>query len=375
MVESLKGKRSKLGDLRCKFVNNTSEFVKNNPWLANVPADIRDQARRDIANAVMSNKAKQKKNPKHRYELQFRSRKDKQQTLILLKKHWTRKRGQYTDCGLSYASYHVAGSRSTEPLPKQLACDSHLIRDRLGKFYLCLSELAAQNDEDEGERKTPPAKFVAIDPGVRTFLTGYDPSGQIIEFGAKDMGGLFRLGLHLDRLQGKIAANQKKTSRNRMKKAAERLRQRIHNLVDEVHKKAALYLTTNYTQILLPAFGVSGMVQHHGRKIHCKTVRQMLTWSHYRFRQRLLHKAKLASHCQVHVVTEEYTSKTCGKCGHVRPSFASKTFVCPECTFRADRDYNAGRNILLLELTKHGLSAPSIKKRNKRLRALSLGSS
>ena len=38
----------------------------------------------------------------------------------------------------------------------------------------------------------------------------------------------------------------------------------------------------------------------------------MLTWSHYQFRMRLTEKAKDNPGCQVVVVDEAYTSKTCG---------------------------------------------------------------
>ena len=43
----------------------------------------------------------------------------------------------------------------------------------------------------------------------------------------------------------------------------------------------------------------------------------MLTWSHYRFRMRLIAKAREYPHCKVIVVDEAYTSKTCGSCGNI----------------------------------------------------------
>ena len=60
----------------------------------------------------------------------------------------------------------------------------------------------------------------------------------------------------------------------------------------EVHKRLAKWLCENYRCVLIPEFKTSQMVRRDQRKLRSKTVRQMLTWSHYRFRQRLLSKAR-----------------------------------------------------------------------------------
>jgi len=42
-----------------------------------------------------------------------------------------------------------------------------------------------------------------LDPGVRTFTTGYDPSGQAIEWGKGDIGKIYRLCHAHDKIQSK----------------------------------------------------------------------------------------------------------------------------------------------------------------------------
>ena len=42
-----------------------------------------------------------------------------------------------------------------------------------------------------------------MDPGVRTFMTGYDPSGVAIEWGKNDIGRIYRLCHAYDKLQSK----------------------------------------------------------------------------------------------------------------------------------------------------------------------------
>ena len=76
----------------------------------------------------------------------------------------------------------------------------------------------------------------------------------------------------------------------------------------------------------------------------------MLTWSHYRFKQFLKQKAELSG-CNVVDVTEEFTSKTCTKCGHVHTKLGGKkVFKCPECGHLIPRDFNGALGILLKAL-------------------------
>ena len=137
----------------------------------------------------------------------------------------------------------------------------------------------------------------------------------------------------------------------KMRKASSRLRNRIRNLVDECHKQVANYLSKNYKIILLPTFETSEMTKKNKRKIRTKTARQMLTWSHYRFKQVLKYKAELSG-CHVIDVTEEFTSKTCTKCGHVHQKLGgSKVFKCPECGHKLKRDFNGALGIMLKALS------------------------
>jgi putative transposase len=195
---------------------------------------------------------------------------------------------------------------------------------------------------------TESAGIIALDPGVRTFMTGFD-GNKFVEFGSGDMGRIARLCQYLDDLMSRISASSRH-QRKRMRQAAHRMRIKIRNLVDECQKQTACYLTSNYRIIYLPTFESSQMVAKARRKIRSKTARAMLTWAHYRFKQTLKHQASLRS-CQVVNVTEEYTSKTCTKCGHVHKKLGgSKLFKCPDCGYEIPRDFNGAFGILLKAL-------------------------
>ena len=89
-----------------------------------------------------------------------------------------------------------------------------------------------------------------------------------------------------------VHREQIRQSRKNMRRAANRMRRRIRNLIDEMHHKIARYLADNFDIILLPTFETSDIVMRGKRKLRKKSVRQMLTLSHYRFKRFLKHKAK-----------------------------------------------------------------------------------
>jgi putative transposase len=139
--------------------------------------------------------------------------------------------------------------------------------------------------------------------------------------------------------------------RQKMSIAAFRIRAKIQNLINEAHKQIACYLTSCYGTIFLPTFETSQMVQKKRRKIRSKTARAMLTWAHYRFKLFLKHKAALNG-CTVIDVTEEYTSKTCTRCGHVHHKLGgAKKFKCPSCGHTLPRDMNGALGIMLKALS------------------------
>ena len=80
---------------------------------------------------------------------------------------------------------------------------------------------------------------------------------------------------------GQIAKTKGKR-RQRLRKAAARARNRIKNLIDELHHKTARYLVDNFDIILLPTFETKNMVKRGTRKIRKKTAslaREILTLS------------------------------------------------------------------------------------------------
>ena len=68
--------------------------------------------------------------------------------------------------------------------------------------------------------------------------------------------------------------------------------------------------------------------------------------SHYKFRQHLANKCREYG-CEMIIVTEEYTSMTCTKCGKISNKCRSRIKECENCRYKINRDVNGARNILI----------------------------
>ena len=80
--------------------------------------------------------------------------------------------------------------------------------------------------------------------------------------------------------------------------------------------------------------------------------RRMLQLSHGRFRERLKTYGAARGR-DVNIITEEYTSKTCGGCGAIHAHLGAATvFKCPKCELVVGRDLGAARNMCVKVLSE-----------------------
>ena len=341
---------------------------KDFSWILNAPSQPRNEAIADALFAYKSNRAKQAKQGKpFRFRVGFRSReRDAQQCIKFSSDSWGMTGGIYSRLLSSM------WLRCCQPLPEKMRYDFSIIHVRAtSKFFICIPEPLEPESHLPCDPEREAYHAIALDPGVRTFQTGFDDEGTAIEFGTKtDNRRIFALCQHLDALESRRSAKRTgdpkrfvhaHKKRANMKRAAGRMRERIRNLVDELHKKMALWLCTNYDVVLIPEFQTARMARRREQRcIGNKTARMMYTWAHYRFRQRLLHKAREHRRCRVVLVREDYTSKTCGRCGRINRNLGgAETYRCASstCGYVAGRDTSAARNILLRFLTEHASTA------------------
>lgn len=324
--------------LRTKFV--TGNILPE--YLGNIPFDIRDEAVADVMKGIQSNFAKMKKQgKKYTFDLKFRQKK-KPESINIRAKHYGRKTGMYS---------WLSDINKSEKIEK-ISNDFRILKDQCGDYYLCLPqnrELKSESQAFKFTSRNPMVGIISLDPGVRTFLTGYDPYRQnILHLGNNTSEVLSKYSKTLDCLSKRINYTKSRVKRRSYRLARRRIYRKVNNMIKDMHHKVSKFLCKNYRTILLPVFDVKNMTCKTNRTIGKKTTQNMLSLAHFRFRQILQEKSELYKNCTVELVTEEYTSKTCGNCGELNETLgSSKTFECSKCKIIIDRDGNGSRNVLL----------------------------
>ena len=350
-----------------RVVNSNSPLVSNNPWLEEVKYDIRNVCMNEALTTRTACMTKIKNKTITHFKLDHRRKKSKSES-IYCRTDWisieddtmTIKLGTQ-DAGNKYCL--------TFKKPKGLnksdieGCDCRIQRNYLNEVFLCVSmeykpEVSGVDSQDP--KKLPSLRVCALDPGVRTFQTIYDPvqdGGMVYHVGCDDINMILRRLQHIDRMLGKIDTEKSAKIRSSLMRRIRRRKRRISNLILETHKQLCKFLVTKYDVIMLPSFETKQMVNIDTRKINKKSVRKMLSWSHYKFKERLIFKARQYGK-KVVIVNEAHTSKTCSCCGWYHKDLGSKKiYRCEDqyCKAVMDRDVNGAKNIFLKNCEALGL--------------------
>ena len=318
-------------DTKANWLAIKTGILHNLPeWAESVPFQIKSIAIKDACLAVKAAKKGFKQDGQIR-SCKFRSRKDTKQSIFVPK-------SAIKDCGIYHSKLGKCSLK--EPLPKDFS--DGRVTLAYGEYYLVVSEKVQPSRTDNQGR------MVALDPGVRTFMTFFSENS----YGwLGNDANLFiqKLCFKLDKLVSKISTATGKRKR-RFRQATGRLRCRIQNLVKELHHKTAKFLVDNFDVILLPTFETSQMVSKSRRKLRNKSVRQMLTLSHYEFKKFLNWKAWESSKTVIDC-DEAYTSKTVSWTGEIVKNLGGARIIKSALTgLKMNRDLNGARGIFLRAL-------------------------
>lgn len=296
-------------------------------WASDVPYQVKKIAVEDAYKAFNNGCSKAKRSGEP-FTLRFRSRKNPKQSCFIPSSA-LRESGIYP---------RISGAlKMSEKFPDD-ARDSRLVYEHGRWFVIVPYRVTATKAENQG-------RVVALDPGVRTFITGY-AQDRVFKIGQHAFGRIQRLAHYMDDMISRMTkVNAKK--RRKMKKALSRMRWKIWDLIDDLHFKTIRYLLDQYDVVLLPTFETSQMVSKSTRKIGAKSVRSMLTLSHFKFKQRIKSAATQVGKCVLDVC-EAYTSKTHSVTGEMRNVGGAKHIASQG--IRLDRDINGARGIFLRAL-------------------------
>ena len=296
-------------------------------WAKEIPYQIKKIAVEDAYKAF-SNGCRKAKKTGEAFNLSFRSAKDPRQSCFIPS-------SALKDSGI-YP--RIAGElKMSEKLPDD-ARDSRLIFEHGRWFVIVPHRVVISRAENQG-------RVVALDPGIRTFLTGFAEDGAF-KIGDGDFARIARLGRCMDDLQSRIAKAPCRQKR-RLRKALSRMKFKVWDLIDELHFKSISFLLKNYDAVLLPTFETSEMVARSNRKIRSKTVRAMMSFAFHKFSMRLESKAKELGKLVLRVC-EAYTSKTASWTGELKQIGAAKKITSNGIA--VDRDINGARGIFLRAL-------------------------
>ena len=318
-------------------------------WTKPVPYEVKSHAIRDACLAVSAvkkfnkqlkaAKAQELREDEGYATAKFRSRRNDSQTIFI---HAS---------ALSHGGvYHtlMGNPKMREPIPHAHGDAKLTLRHHQYHLSVPFKRTGPHLSESNLQPRTPDqARVVALDPGVRNFITWFSEDG-CGKIGQEDFGRIQRLCQHQDNLLSRAAQAPSKRRRN-MRRAAERMTVKIQNIVNELHHKTARFLVDNFDVILLPDFKTSGMITRGQRKIRSKTVRNLLNYAHHRFRNFLKHKASENGRT-VLIVNEAYTSKTVSWTSEINHKLGGRRTVKSSDGRKMDRDYNGARGISLRAL-------------------------
>jgi putative transposase len=205
-------------------------------------------------------------------------------------------------------------------------------RDPCGRWYVSLAV-----DVADPVRFPATGAAVGVDLGVKDFA---------VTSGGEKIPNPRKLGLrerNLARYQRRLARCQR-GSRNREKaraKVARAHRKVRASRADFLHRTSARLVRENDV-IVIEDLNVKGMVRNRSL---AKAISDC-GWGE--FRRQVEYKAAAGGRHLIVIDRWYPSSKTCSNCGHLLAdlSLSTRTWQCPSCRTRHDRDHNAAKNIL-----------------------------
>ena len=317
-----------------KYLLGTLRKDEQYAWLKEENSQVLQQAIRQMLSAYNNFFKQHKGFPK------FKSKKDRQSALFPI--------NAISKCN-TFETRHISLTKQLKKI-KFRCSDSYLrmlqkynkniksatlSKSKSGKYFL---SILVEMEDTELKKFEHTNKQVGIDLGVKDFVITSD--GEVFEnkhFLKKEEKKMKRLQRQLSRkVKG---SNNREKQRVKIAKLYERMTNKkeayIHFVVNE--------LLSHYDSIFMEDLNVQGMLRNHNL---AKAIQEV---GFYKFNEILTNKA-LVNNKQVVSVDRFYpSSKTCSVCGYKKEDLklSDRSWVCPQCGTKHDRDINAAVNILL----------------------------
>jgi len=327
------------------IMKNNRDMTIDDPekWLEEIPYDTRQLAISAALDAIKSSFALLKNGHIDKFSMRMKTKKDKKQVFYVNDK----------------------AIKNLNLFPTKLNIHSKLIvKKKYRRYYNYIpdSDCIIQKDGFNYYILIPKEKefiidkekkydIVSLDPGVRTFQSFYTPDGIVGDLGNQQLKNkIMKYENKIDTLKSisqkiKNKGTNSKIKRKLMKieKRCFKLKTKASNIIKDFQWKISSFLCKTYKTILLPVF----KSQELKNNLNSKNNRLLDILSHFKFQEKMKYQS-IKYGCDLKIVTEECTTKTCGRCGCINNFIgSSKIFWCNKCNITLERDYQAARNILI----------------------------
>ena len=325
-------------DKRDAFINDGSLIRMLYPWIKKYPYTILEQGIRDFDKAKKTSLALIKSNQITRFDMKI---KKTSHSFSIPHRNW-RNGNPFPIIVKNLLGKKLGPIKTKEKI--DIKHDTRILYEpSQNKWYIIELKMYSEPIENQNEN----GYILSLDPGVRTFQTGFSTDGKEIYFG-KDFSlklkeiyiKINKLHSHKDNLH--ISWKGKSKTRRNIKKSIKKLEFKSKNLVREMHYIIIKYIIQNYDIILLPIFETQDIVK---KLCHKGTKRTILGLNHFVFKMRLQFKCKQYKK-KLFIVDESYTSQLCRQCNNLTKS-SSEIFHCKYCNIKVSRDLNAAKNIMV----------------------------
>jgi transposase len=167
-----------LEELRKAIVYNENYQTEDKRWMLSTPTHIRANAVKAVLNAYKSNFALLARGHTTHFKLKFKSKTARSDSIVIEQDAFSTKHRTIYPTLLGMKALN-----SRENIPIKLEHDTNLVRTRTGRYYLCLLRPLDERPKNLG---ASPIRAIALDPGNRKFICGYDTEGNVISWGVHD---------------------------------------------------------------------------------------------------------------------------------------------------------------------------------------------
>jgi putative transposase len=222
---------------------------------------------------------------------------------------------------------------------------STISRTPSGKYYISI--LVETNQVIPPKQELSEKQAIAFDLGIKSFLVA--SNGDVIDNPKFLRKSLYKLK-KIQRWHSRKVKGSKNRAKHRIRLAV--IHEKVTNQrTNWLHQLTSKYIKSTYNTFCIEDLAVKNMVKNHKLALSISDAGWLT------FVNQLTYKSDWFGKNILTIGRFEPSSKICSKCGHINQDMTLKDrlFICPNCKFEIDRDYQASLNILSFAFAKQNL--------------------